>query len=120
MTALINVISAWAIPALIAFIPLFAFVKKVPVYESFVLGAKDGFQTAIQIIPNLVGMMVAISVFRASGALDFFVGWISPFLKLGRSRRNFAVGAAAPFDRHRLTGIRNRFDIGLRSRFDDR
>ncbi|WP_308531004.1 spore maturation protein [uncultured Paenibacillus sp.] len=76
----INLISAWAVPVMIAFIPLYAYFKKVPVYESFVDGAKDGFSTAIGIIPHLVGMMVAISVFRASGALDFFVGWMAPLL----------------------------------------
>ncbi|CAM4277417.1 spore maturation protein [Paenibacillus phoenicis] len=76
----VNLISAWAVPVMIAFIPLYAYFKKVPVYESFVDGAKDGFSTAIGIIPHLVGMMVAISVFRASGALDFFVGWMTPFL----------------------------------------
>lgn len=65
---------------MIAFIPLYAWIKKVPVYESFVEGAKDGFSTAINILPHLVGMMVAISVFRASGALDFFVGWLTPLL----------------------------------------
>lgn len=76
----INLLSAWAIPVMIAFIPLYASFKKVPVYESFVDGAKDGFSTAIGIIPHLVGMMVAISVFRASGALEFFTGWLSPLL----------------------------------------
>lgn len=76
----INIVSAWAVPVMIAFIPLYAYLKKVPVYESFVDGAKDGFSTAIGIIPHLVGMMVAISVFRASGALEFFVGWMSPWL----------------------------------------
>ncbi|MDQ0088159.1 spore maturation protein B [Paenibacillus anaericanus] len=77
----INVLSAWAVPVMIAFIPLYAYLKRVPVYESFVDGAKDGFSTAIGIIPHLVGMMVAISVFRASGALDFFVGWMTPLLE---------------------------------------
>lgn len=80
----INVLSAWAVPVMITFIPLYAYLKKVPVYESFVDGAKDGFSTAIGIIPHLVGMMVAISVFRASGALDFFVGWMTPFLEILR------------------------------------
>ncbi|RUT47704.1 spore maturation protein [Paenibacillus anaericanus] len=77
----INVLSAWAVPVMIAFIPLYAYLKRIPVYESFVDGAKDGFSTAIGIIPHLVGMMVAISVFRASGALDFFVGWMTPLLE---------------------------------------
>lgn len=76
----VMVISAWAIPALIAFIPLYAAYRKVPVYESFVTGAKDGFDTAIKIIPHLVGMLVAISVFRASGAMDGLLSLIRPAL----------------------------------------
>ncbi|MEK8127447.1 spore maturation protein [Paenibacillus filicis] len=78
MLDLVNLISAWAIPVMIVFIPLYAAYRKVPVYESFVDGAKDGFDTAIRIIPHLVGMMVAISVFRASGAMDLFIGWLKP------------------------------------------
>jgi spore maturation protein B len=63
---------------MIAFIPLYAYFRKVPVYETFVEGAKGGFSTAIGIIPHLVGMMVAISVFRASGAMDFLIGLAAP------------------------------------------
>lgn len=80
MYAFISAISTWAIPAIIVFIPLYAFFRKVPVYESFVEGAKDGFQTSINIIPTLVGMMVAISVFRASGAMEWIVSLIQPLL----------------------------------------
>lgn len=78
MYDLVNLISSWAIPVIIVFLPLYAAYRKVPVYESFVDGAKDGFDTAVRIIPHLVGMMVAISVFRASGAMDLFIGWIKP------------------------------------------
>ncbi|MDO7905107.1 spore maturation protein [Paenibacillus sp. JX-17] len=81
MYQLVSLISTWAIPLILAFIPLYAYMKKVPVYESFVDGAKGGFSTAIDIIPHLVGMMVAISVFRASGALEFFTGWLTPWLR---------------------------------------
>lgn len=52
---------------------------KINVYESFVEGAKEGFSTAIRIIPYLVAILVGIGVFRASGAMDFIVngiGWI--------------------------------------------
>jgi len=77
----INVLSAWAIPVIIVFIPLFAAYRKVPVYESFVDGAKEGFDTAIRIIPHLVGMMVAISVFRASGAMELMLGWTRPLVE---------------------------------------
>ena len=80
MYALISTISMWAIPVMIAFIPLYAAFRKVPVYETFVDGAKDGFDTAVRIIPHLVGMMTAISIFRASGALDMFVSAVQPLL----------------------------------------
>lgn len=72
-------LSAWMIPAIIVFIPLYAALRrKVPVYETFVEGAKDGFGTAINIIPHLVGMMVAISMFRASGALELMLSAVRP------------------------------------------
>ncbi|MDP1508744.1 spore maturation protein [Paenibacillus sp. CMAA1739] len=81
MLNFINLVSTWAIPVILAFIPLYAYVKKVPVYDSFVDGAKDGFSTAIGIIPHLVGMMIAISIFRASGALDYVISWVTPWIK---------------------------------------
>lgn len=60
---------------LIAFIIL-AFFRKVNVYEAFIEGAKDGFSIAIKIIPYLVAILVAVGVFRVSGAMDFVVGGI--------------------------------------------
>jgi spore maturation protein SpmA len=54
----------------------FAFFKKVNVYDAFIEGAKNGFTTAIKIIPFLVAMLVGIGVFRASGALDYLIGAI--------------------------------------------
>ncbi len=50
--------------------------KKVNVYDAFIEGAKDGFQTAVRIIPYLVAILVGIGVFRASGAMDLLVGGI--------------------------------------------
>ncbi|MEB3102781.1 spore maturation protein [Ferviditalea candida] len=84
MLSVITAISSWAIPVVLVFIPLYASYKKVPVYESFVDGAKDGFDTAVRIIPHLVGMMVAISIFRSSGMMDFLIGFVRPlFEQLG-------------------------------------
>lgn len=58
--------------------------KKLNVYETFVVGAKEGFEIAVRIIPYLVAMLVAIAVFRASGALDFLVeGFAAVFGWLG-------------------------------------
>ena len=50
--------------------------KKINVYDSFVEGAKEGFTTAVRIIPYLVAFLVGIAVFRTSGAMDFLVGGI--------------------------------------------
>lgn len=84
MSSWIAALSAWAIPVLIVSIPLYAAYRKVPVYESFTEGAKEGFETAIRIIPHLVGMMVAISIFRASGAMDLLIGAVAPlFARIG-------------------------------------
>lgn len=51
-------------------------VKKINVYDSFIEGAKEGFKTAVTIIPYLVAILVAIGMFRASGALDAFTRWV--------------------------------------------
>jgi spore maturation protein SpmB len=48
--------------------------KKANVYDAFIEGAKDGFQTAVRIIPYLVAILVGIGVFRASGAMDMLIG----------------------------------------------
>ena len=63
---------------IILFIVL-AFIKKVNVYDAFIEGAKEGFNTSIRIIPFLVAMLVAIGVFRASGAMDFVISGITKF-----------------------------------------
>jgi spore maturation protein B len=78
---IVSIISLWFIPVLIGFILLYGTVKKVPTYETFVEGGKEGIKMAFSIIPFLVGMMVAISIFRASGALDFMIDWMRPGLE---------------------------------------
>ena len=54
-----------------------ALVKKVNVYDAFIEGAKEGFNVAIKIIPFLVAILVAIGIFRASGAMDYLISGIS-------------------------------------------
>ncbi len=61
---------------------LLAIRKKVNVYEAFVEGAKDGFKTAVKIIPYLVAILVAIGVFRASGAMDWLIAGITWCLEM--------------------------------------
>ncbi|AEG61178.1 spore maturation protein [Desulforamulus ruminis] len=80
MYEVINEISRWAIPLMLLLIPLAAFFKKVPVFETFVEGAEAGFSTAIKTIPFLTAMLVAVSVFRASGAMELLTSTLSTLL----------------------------------------
>jgi spore maturation protein SpmA len=66
------------ITIIVVFIVL-AFIKKVNVYDAFIEGAKEGFNIAIRIIPFLVAILVAIGIFRASGAMDFIIAGITLF-----------------------------------------
>ena len=78
---LTNQISKYIIPFLLVGIPFYGLVfKKIKVYESFVDGAKDGFDIAVRIMPYLIAILVAIGMFRASGAMELFISLISPFL----------------------------------------
>lgn len=74
-------ISAAILPVLILIILIFGIVKKVPVYEEFIEGAKDGFKVSVTIIPYLVALIVAIAMFRASGALDLITNWFGFILE---------------------------------------
>ena len=71
-------ISAIAIPFLLFTIPLYAYFKKVKVYEVFVEGAKEGFNVAVRIMPFLVAILVSVGIFRASGALDYITVLLAP------------------------------------------
>jgi spore maturation protein SpmA len=66
-------ISPWIIPGLMLFFLTFGIIRGVHVYEVFVEGAKDGFKVAVKIIPFLVAILVAVGMFRASGAMDVLV-----------------------------------------------
>jgi spore maturation protein SpmA len=68
-----QVVAPWIIPGLMLGLLSFGVARKVPVYEAFVEGAKDGFQVALRIIPYLVAILVAVGMFRASGAMDLLV-----------------------------------------------
>ena len=80
MKAVLDAVSAWAVPLLLAGIPLFALTRKVKVYPAFLEGARQGFDTGVRIIPPLVAVMVALGLLRASGALDALAALLAPAL----------------------------------------
>lgn len=77
---IITTVSTWLIPCFILLVLIVATLKRVPTYELFVDGGKEGVKMAFSLLPFLVGMIVAIAILRSSGALDAFIHLISPIL----------------------------------------
>ena len=73
-----KIIGDWVIPILILSLVLFGLFKGIKVYEAFIRGAKEGFHTGVLIIPYLVAILVAVGMFRASGA-ETVLTWIGSF-----------------------------------------
>lgn len=78
--SIMDIISLWALPAIIILILTFGLLRKVPLYEVFTTGAKEGFKVSVSIIPYLVAIMVGISMFRASGIIEYLGQILSPVL----------------------------------------
>jgi spore maturation protein B len=76
----LEAVSMWAIPVLLVSIPLAGILRKVKVYDVFIEGAKEGFDVAVRIIPFLVGILVAIGMFRGSGAMDLLLAGMRPIV----------------------------------------
>jgi spore maturation protein B len=76
--ALLDAVSTWAIPLLLAGIPLAALARGVKVYPAFLEGAKGGFEIAVRILPPLVAVFVALGMLRASGAMDAAAAALAP------------------------------------------
>lgn len=60
------------------FILLYGYVKKVPLFDTFLSGAKDGLSAAVQILPSLLALLTMVAILRASGALSFLFTMLSP------------------------------------------
>jgi spore maturation protein B len=82
--AALDAISLWAMPVLLVAIPLVGLLRKVKVYDVFIEGAKEGFDVGVKIIPFLVGILVAIGMFRASGAMDLLMAGLRPIVTATR------------------------------------
>lgn len=80
MRAALDAISLWAMPVLLVGIPLAGLLRNVKVYDVFIEGAKEGFDVAVRIIPFLVGILVAIGMFRGSGAMDLLMAGLRPIV----------------------------------------
>ncbi len=75
---MIGAVSVFAVPVMIGGIVAFGLFRRIDVYDSFVEGAKSGLESTIRIVAPLVGLLVGISMLRASGVMDIFSDMVSP------------------------------------------
>lgn len=78
--AVLSAISTWAIPFLLAFIPIYGWLRGVPVYEAFVEGAEEGVRLTAKLAPFLIAILVALGIFRDSGAMGALIQAVGPYL----------------------------------------
>lgn len=99
-------ISKYAIPVIIGYIVLYGIMHKVKVYEAFLDGVTEGFKLVIDIAPTLVGLLVAVGIFRSSGALSMLCGVFNPVANLFNiSPEIFPVAIVRLFSSSAATGM---------------
>lgn len=100
------VVGTWAIPLVMVTILAVASLRRVKVYEAFIEGAKEGFEVGVRIIPYLVAILVAVGMFRASGALSAIGDVLAPVLAaLGIPVETLPMMLVRPLSGSGATGI---------------
>ncbi|KTD14264.1 spore maturation protein [Legionella israelensis] len=106
MIAYANQISNWIFLAFVAGIPLYGALKRINVFDVFIDGAKQGFETSVRIIPYLIAMMVAIGMLRASGFFELMNYIFSPLLSaIGMPSELLPLAMIRPFSGSASTGM---------------
>jgi spore maturation protein B len=106
MSELANQLSNWMFLMFIVGIPLYAAVKKINVFDAFIIGAKQGFGTILSIVPYLIAMVVAIGMLRASGFFNLMAKLLAPLLELiGMPSEVLPLALIRPFSGSASTGM---------------
>lgn len=106
MMELVHIVSNGIFLSFIGGIPLYAVIKKIDVFDAFIKGAKQGFETSISIIPYLVGMLVAIGMLRASGFFELLFSVLSPCLNaIGMPPDLLPLALIRPFSGSASNGV---------------
>jgi len=99
-------LSNWMLLAFVVGIPLYGAIKKVDVFDAFIVGARQGFDTVVSIIPYLIAMMVAIGMLRASGFFELLSSWLAPMLSaIGMPAELLPLALIRPFSGSAATGV---------------
>lgn len=106
MSGFANHLSNWMFLIFIVGIPVYAAIKKVNVFDAFIIGAKQGFDVSVSLIPYLVAMMVAIGMLRASGFFSLMNQLLSPVLAMiGMPSELLPLALIRPFSGSASTGV---------------
>lgn len=106
MSGFANQLSNGMFLVFIAGIPLYAAIKKVNVFDAFIVGAKQGFDTSVKIIPYLVAMLVAIGMLRASGFFDLMNRLLAPLMNwIGMPSEVLPLALIRPFSGSASIGV---------------
>ena len=106
MNVFANQLSNWIMLSFVVGIPLYGAIKKIDVFDAFIIGAKQGFDTSISIIPYLIAMMVAIGMLRASGFFELLFALLSPLLTaIGMPAELLPLALIRPFSGSAATGV---------------
>ena len=102
----LGLVSNWLLALLVVGIPAYGYFKGVKIYEAFVEGAKEGFETALRIVPYLVAVLAAVGAFRSAGAMDALAKVLSPVTTLlGLPPEVVPLALVRPFSGSGATGI---------------
>lgn len=99
-------LSEAVIPLLVFCVVGYGLLQKQKVYDEFIEGAKDGFRTVLEIMPTLIGLMVAVGVLRSSGFLDFISALLAGFTQwIGFPAELFPLSVVKMFSSSAATGL---------------
>ncbi|MFJ1269078.1 spore maturation protein [Legionella lytica] len=106
MSGIANQLSNWMLLLFVVGIPFYAAIKKVNVFDAFIVGAKQGFDTVLSILPYLIAMIVAIGMLRASGFFTLLGRLLAPLMELiGMPSEVLPLALIRPFSGSASTGI---------------
>lgn len=106
MSTFISSFSSGLFLAFVVGIPVFGAIKKLDTFDAFIVGAKQGFEISVGLIPFLIAMLVAIGMLRASGFFELLNGWLAPVLAaLGMPAELLPLALIRPFSGSASTGV---------------
>lgn len=101
-----SLLSAMVVPLILAVVACFGLARRVDVYDALLHGGEEGLKTAVRIIPALVGLLTAVSMLRASGALDLLAQALAPLLQaVGIPKETVALMIVRPISGSAALGV---------------